>query len=61
VALLPEFLAAPELADGRLVMLWGELVSSEGSYFLVWPQTGEKYPPLAAFRDWLAKEARGEA
>jgi len=38
VALLPEFLAGPELADGRLVTLWGEPVSSEGSYFLVWPR-----------------------
>ena len=56
VALLPEFLARPELADGRLVAVWGEPVPSEGSYFLVWPQAGEKYPPLAAFRDYLEEE-----
>jgi DNA-binding transcriptional LysR family regulator len=57
VALLPEFLAGPELADGRLVAV-GDAVPSEGSYFLVWPQAGEKYPPLAAFRDWLEEETR---
>ena len=56
VALLPQFLAEPELADGRLVTVWGEPVSSEGSYFLVWSQAGEKYPPLVAFREWLGRE-----
>ena len=58
VALLPDFLAGPELADGRLVALWGEPLPSEGSYFLVWPQAGEKYPPLAAFKEWVTIETR---
>lgn len=56
IALLPEFLIGPELADGRLVRAWGEPVASEGSYYLVWPEAGAAYPPLAAFRDWLAAE-----
>lgn len=29
----------------------------DGSYFLVWPKVGASYPPLLAFRDWLAEEA----
>jgi len=56
VALLPQFLAEPELVDGRLVALWGGPVPGGGSYYLVWPERGEKYPPLAAFRDWLKSE-----
>jgi DNA-binding transcriptional LysR family regulator len=57
VALLPEFLAKGELADGRLVATWGDPTPSDGSYFLVWPRAGENYPPLRAFREWLAEEA----
>lgn len=57
VALLPEFLAASELADRRLVTAWGEPVPGDGSYYLVWPRISEWYPPLQAFRDWLAAEA----
>jgi DNA-binding transcriptional LysR family regulator len=57
IALLPEFIAEPELADGRLVTIWGGPMPSGGSYYLVWPERGGKYPPLVAFRDWLAAEA----
>ena len=57
VALLPEFLAKSELADGRLQAVWGAPMAGEGSYYLVWPRVGEWYPPLQAFRAWLAEEA----
>lgn len=57
VALLPEFLAKPELADGRLVAAWGAPVAGDGSYYLVWPRVGRSYPPLQAFRAWLVAEA----
>ncbi len=57
VALLPEFLAKSELADGRLVNAWGLPTPGDGSYYLVWPKVGEWYPPLQAFRSWLAAEA----
>lgn len=57
VALLPEFLAKGELADGRLVAIWGDPTPGDGSYFLVWPRAAENYPPLQAFREWLAEEA----
>lgn len=56
VALLPEFLAKSELADGRLVKPWGSSSPGDGSYYLVWPKVGEWYPPLQAFRSWLAAE-----
>ncbi|MBS0564236.1 MAG: LysR family transcriptional regulator [Proteobacteria bacterium] len=56
VALLPEFLAKTELADGRLVSAWGRPAAGDGSYYLVWPKVGEWYPPLQAFRAWLSDE-----
>lgn len=59
IALLPEFLAKAELADGRLVDAWGGPVPSAGSYYLVWPGIGEAYPPLVAFRDWLLTAVAG--
>jgi len=57
VALLPEFLAKAELADGRLVRPYGDPVGGPEAYYLVWPAVGAAYPPLQAFRDWLAAEA----
>lgn len=60
VALLPEFLAAGELADGRLIQIGGPPVSGSGSYYLVWPETAADHPPLKAFREWLASEISGQ-
>lgn len=57
VALLPEFLAKAELADGRLVRAFGDPVGGMEAYYLVWPAVGAWYPPLQAFRDWLVAEA----
>lgn len=56
VALLPDFLAAPALADGRLVALAPPRVTSAAGYFLVWPLARADLAPLAAFRAWLADE-----
>lgn len=58
VALLPRFMVEEELADGRLVGVWGEAVPGTGSYWLVWPETRADYPPLVAFRDWIDEESR---
>jgi DNA-binding transcriptional LysR family regulator len=59
VALLPEFLATGELADGRLVSAWGAGVPGDGGYYLTWPVAASDYPPLVAFRDWLSTEVAG--
>lgn len=56
VALLPQFLAQAEVAEGRLIPVGGQGVPGLGSYYLVWPKTGAWYPPLQAFRSWLAAE-----
>ncbi|WP_237154182.1 LysR family transcriptional regulator [Oryzibacter oryziterrae] len=59
VALLPDYLAAPEIADGRLQPILRQSVSGTGAYWLVWPLTRANYPPLDAFRTWLAGEIGG--
>lgn len=59
VALLPEFLATGELADGRLVSAFGPAMPGGGSYYLTWPDQAAAYPPLVAFRDWLHSEISG--
>jgi DNA-binding transcriptional LysR family regulator len=56
VALLPEYIAAPEIAEGRLVALPGAPVAGVGAYWLVWPEARAGWPPLDAFRSWLAAE-----
>lgn len=56
VALLPHYLAAPELEEGRLVPLLRTSVAGSGSYWLAWPVSRSSHPPLLAFRAWLAGE-----
>lgn len=56
VALLPEFLARSELAEGRLIQMLDPPPAQVGSYWLVWPVARADYPPLVAFRAWLTAE-----
>jgi DNA-binding transcriptional LysR family regulator len=56
IALLPDYLADVELSEGRLQPLLQRSVSGSGSYWLVWPKARANYPPLEAFRTWLAAE-----
>lgn len=52
-ALLPMFLIERELAEGRLVPVFGPPVRAYGSYYLVWPKALPSRAPLASFRRWL--------
>jgi LysR family glycine cleavage system transcriptional activator len=56
VALLPDYLAAPEIGEGRLVPLFKPSTKGLGSYWLVWPSTRASHPPQQAFRSWLATQ-----
>jgi LysR family transcriptional regulator, glycine cleavage system transcriptional activator len=60
VALLPQFLARAEIANGRLISLFDDGARGAGAYYLVWPKTGAWYPPLQAFRGWLAAECTAQ-
>ncbi|WP_341487983.1 LysR family transcriptional regulator [Pararhizobium sp. A13] len=54
IALLPDYLADIEIEEKRLVPLLKRSVPGSGSYWLVWPRSRANYPPLEAFRTWLA-------
>ena len=56
LALVPTFLIRRELAEGRLMPVFGAPVAALGSYYLVWPRTAPTRAPLRSFRDWLAAE-----
>ncbi|MDP1669112.1 LysR family transcriptional regulator [Phaeovulum sp.] len=56
VALLPEFLARSEIADGRLQQIAGRAVRGLGAYYLVWPKDDAEHPPRVAFQAWLGAE-----
>lgn len=57
LALLPTFLVADDLAQGRLIPAFGPPVPALGAYYLVWPEARPERPPLASFRAWLAAGA----
>jgi LysR family glycine cleavage system transcriptional activator len=57
VALLTPFFWQNDIADGRLVMLFPNLVSSRGwSYWLVYPPERRMVPKIKRFREWLLAE-----
>jgi LysR family transcriptional regulator, glycine cleavage system transcriptional activator len=58
VALLPTFLFEDELARGELVAAVDGDIESAQHYYLACPFERTDYPPLAAFRRWLADEAQ---
>jgi DNA-binding transcriptional LysR family regulator len=55
-ALLPVFLITRDLAEGRLVPLFGGPIRALGSYYLVWPKDRPKRAPLSSFITWLGGE-----
>ena len=59
IAVLPQFVAADELAAGRLVEVFpGTRQSTGKGYWLCYPERRADLPALAAFRTWLL-EAHG--
>jgi len=57
IALLPTFLIARDLAEGRLVPAFGKPTPALGRYWLVWPRDRPDRVPLVSFRTWIAAEA----
>jgi len=55
-ALLPVFLITRDLAEGRLVPLFGPPIRALGSYYLVWPKDRPRRAPLSSFITWLGSE-----
>jgi len=55
-ALLPVYLINRDLAEGRLVPLFGPPIRALGSYYLVWPKDRPKRAPVTSFIAWLGGE-----
>ncbi len=58
VALLPVFLHQEEFERGELVQAVGHETESSERYYLACARERTSYPPLVAFRDWIAEQAR---
>ena len=58
VALLPPFLIQRELEEGSLVPALPLPIQSAESYYLVWPEFRDQFPPLVAFREWLTESVQ---
>lgn len=54
-ALLPLFLIDRDLAEHRLIPLYGPAIRALGSYHLVWPKDRPHRAPLTSFRNWLTE------
>ncbi len=60
LAVLPSFLVAEELADGRLLEPFPAIrVTGRRAYWLAYPERNRELPALVAFREWLVGEIRG--
>lgn len=56
LALVPDFLVGPELADGRLKQV-GRAIRSRGAYWFAEPADAPRREAVALFRDWVLEEA----
>lgn len=54
-ALLPDFLAAAEIAQGRVIPIGAAGVDSAGAYHLVWPQANQPTEALRSLIDFLRR------
>lgn len=58
VALLPLFLAADELASGRLVQAYDQTLRNEQAYFIAHAPGAGRTRKLRFFKEWLLEEAQ---
>ncbi len=56
-ALVPRFLIEPDLASGRLEVLFPRGLSRPGTYALAYPPARAEHPTLRRFRAWLLAQA----
>ncbi len=55
-AILPLFLIEQDLAQDRLIPLYGPPIRAQGAYYLVWPQNRPPRAPLTSFTSWLTNQ-----
>lgn len=54
VALVPSYLAACELAEGKLVVPWAHRMRSNGAHFLAFSEHAAEVPKVRSLVDWIA-------
>jgi DNA-binding transcriptional LysR family regulator len=57
IGLVPKVLVEDELTRGELFSI-GDAITSQRSYYFVYPSGNETLPSVVAFRDWLLKACR---
>jgi LysR family glycine cleavage system transcriptional activator len=60
VAVIPRVLIADDLAEGRLVPLFGSGTQTDAAFYLLSRTRQADEPKIRAFRAWLAAEADRE-
>ena len=58
IALMTPMFWRMELATGRLVQPFPEILLTDRSHWLVYPEARRTQPKIAAFREWLLNEVR---
>ena len=59
VALVPQYLAARELADGSLVVPWDHAMRSPGSHYLAFAEHAAEVPKVRALVEWIKEQLPG--
>lgn len=57
VALVPRFFVVGEIASGQLLTPCPYVLHNQRSYYLVYPENKADSVPLAAFREWMCRQA----
>lgn len=60
VALLTPAYYRQDLADGRLIQPFDEVMHEPSAYWLAYPESRRNVPKIKAFRDWILAEAAKE-
>lgn len=56
VALVPRYLVARDLAEGKLVVPWPHAMRSNGAYFLAYQEHSAEVPKVRALVDWVSEQ-----
>ncbi|MNF17424.1 DNA-binding transcriptional activator GcvA [compost metagenome] len=56
MALVPRYLVAQELAEGKLVVPWQHSMRSSGAHFLAFAEHAAEVPKVRALVDWVGAE-----
>jgi len=58
VALVPRYLALPELEAGSLVVPWGHAMRSHGAHYLAFPEHAAEVPKVRALVEWIEAQVK---